>query len=215
MRASLRDSRSGGFLVPLLVFACLTVFACLAVLSTCTSQQTNPSGLVTVHYHETSNMQGWRECYTGLGYSGPTSFAVYDVTEIDNNQPHAVDFTLHLPYIYASTDPTAAHDQDVPGVKGLKGNWFSNCNMVAVLPTSSDLTVKAGTVLKPSTGTEVFIVGLTPTVETGPQVTGLLYNYTQVPGLHILMENDSGQNPPFCNTSTNAYHPNTFVCFEG
>jgi hypothetical protein len=209
MRSSLRGFCSGGFVVSLLAFASL------AVLSTCPPPQPNPSGLVTVHYHETANMQLWNECYTGIGYSGPSSFAAYDVTEIDNNQPHAVDFTLRLSDIYASTDPTAAHNQDVPGIKGVKGNWFSNCNSVAILPTGSDLTVKAGTVVKPATGTEVFIVGLSPTVETGPDATALLYNFALVPGLHILMQNDSSQYAPYCNTSSNASHPNSFVCFVG
>src|SRR5271170_7873539 len=96
MRSSLRGFWPGGFVVGSLAIVCL------AVLSGCPAPQTNPSGLVTVHYRETFTMQSWRECYTGIGFSGPSSYAVYVITEIDNSQPHAVDFTLHLPFIYAS-----------------------------------------------------------------------------------------------------------------
>ena len=57
MRSLLRRFCSGGFVVPLLAIACLVA------LSACPRPQTIPSGLVTVHYHETANMQLWNECY--------------------------------------------------------------------------------------------------------------------------------------------------------
>lgn len=180
------------------------------------SLDTNPHGLVTVHYVQVLNIHYWYDCNTGLGYSGPGSFGVYMITKIENNQPHAVDFTLHLADIYAyNASSSSPETQDVVGM-GRAGdntnpNWFHNCNDLAahLPPVSDNIVVKAGTQWTDSVGSETIVVSLDPNgyVKGG---TALRYISSTTPGLHLLMSSDATSPTQWCDTATNASLKNFF-----
>lgn len=195
----------------------LLAISLLGAIAGCPSLDTNPHGLVTVHYVQILNMQFWADCNTGLGYSGPGSFGVYLVSKIENNQPHSVDFTLNLADVYAyNASSSSPQTQDVVG-SGRPGdptnpNWFGHCNSLAparLPPASNNVLVKAGTVWTPSTGSEAIVVDLDPNgyVKGG---MALRYITSTTPGLHITLINDSPSALQWCDTATNASLGNFF-----